>query len=249
MPSSRCSSLSRPSTCACTVTSSAVVGSSASSTSGFSASAMAIMTRWRWPPDSSCGCCAMREAACGMRDRVECLDRQAVRLARADGPMGADGLRHLPPDRQHRVERGHRLLEDHGDAVAADGAHLALAKRGNLLPAQHDRAAAEAHAGLRQQPHHGQRRHRLARSGLAGEAERLAGAKVEGQVADQRDDRPAPWPASTVSPLTERTLWPPATAAPASLEHAPREVERDDPVRHVDDLAKCAGHRRWSTSM
>jgi hypothetical protein len=36
--------------CACTVTSSAVVGSSAMRISGFPASAIAIMTRWRMPP-------------------------------------------------------------------------------------------------------------------------------------------------------------------------------------------------------
>ena len=40
---------------ACTVTSSAVVGSSATSTFGWHATAMAIMTRWRMPPDSWCG--------------------------------------------------------------------------------------------------------------------------------------------------------------------------------------------------
>ena len=34
------------------VTSSAVVGSSAISSAGLQASAMAIMTRWRMPPDS-----------------------------------------------------------------------------------------------------------------------------------------------------------------------------------------------------
>jgi len=37
------------------VTSSAVVGSSAISSWGRQASAIAIMTRWRWPPDSWCG--------------------------------------------------------------------------------------------------------------------------------------------------------------------------------------------------
>ena len=40
---------------ACTVTSSAVVGSSAMSTSGSSASAIAIITRWRMPPENWCG--------------------------------------------------------------------------------------------------------------------------------------------------------------------------------------------------
>ena len=37
------------------VTSSAVVGSSAISMSGSLAIAIAIMTRWRWPPESWCG--------------------------------------------------------------------------------------------------------------------------------------------------------------------------------------------------
>ena len=41
--------------CACTITSSAVVGSSASSTFGLQASAIAIAARWRIPPENSCG--------------------------------------------------------------------------------------------------------------------------------------------------------------------------------------------------
>ena len=52
MPSRACISASSARICACTVTSSAVVGSSAISRSGSLASAIAIMTRWRWPPDS-----------------------------------------------------------------------------------------------------------------------------------------------------------------------------------------------------
>ena len=41
--------------CRWMVTSSAVVGSSAISSFGSQASAMAIITRCCWPPDSSCG--------------------------------------------------------------------------------------------------------------------------------------------------------------------------------------------------
>jgi len=55
MPVSRWISRSRSSTWACTVTSSAVVGSSAISRSGEHASAIAIITRWRMPPESWCG--------------------------------------------------------------------------------------------------------------------------------------------------------------------------------------------------
>ena len=46
---------SRSSTCACTITSSAVVGSSATISRGSQASAIAIITRCFWPPESWCG--------------------------------------------------------------------------------------------------------------------------------------------------------------------------------------------------
>jgi hypothetical protein len=55
IPSSRCSRRNRISTWTCTVASSAVVGSSASSSCGLHDSAIAIIARWRSPPDNSCG--------------------------------------------------------------------------------------------------------------------------------------------------------------------------------------------------
>ena len=48
------------------VTSSAVVGSSAISSSGSQASAMAIITRWAMPPDISCGYALSRRSGSGM---------------------------------------------------------------------------------------------------------------------------------------------------------------------------------------
>jgi hypothetical protein len=48
------------------VTSSAVVGSSASSSRGLQASAMAIMARCRWPPESWCGKALARRSGSGM---------------------------------------------------------------------------------------------------------------------------------------------------------------------------------------
>ena len=55
MPSWRCSRLISSRICAWIVTSSAVVGSSAMSSAGLHDSAMAIMTRWRMPPEIWCG--------------------------------------------------------------------------------------------------------------------------------------------------------------------------------------------------
>src|ERR671935_64830 len=55
--------------CAWIVTSSAVVGSSAIKSRGLQASAMAIITRWRMPPESWCGYSRTRRRASGMPTR------------------------------------------------------------------------------------------------------------------------------------------------------------------------------------
>ena len=66
MPRWRCSPCSRSRIWRCTVTSSAVVGSSAISSLGAQAIAMAMATRWRMPPDISCGYCCARRSGSGM---------------------------------------------------------------------------------------------------------------------------------------------------------------------------------------
>ena len=55
MPRSRTMSSRIASTCICTVTSSAEVGSSAMTMSGEGISIIAIITRWPMPPETSCG--------------------------------------------------------------------------------------------------------------------------------------------------------------------------------------------------
>ena len=64
---------------ACTVTSSAVVGSSAMSSLGLQANAMAMTTRWRMPPESWCGYSFSRRAASGIP--TDCSSWTAVRSA------------------------------------------------------------------------------------------------------------------------------------------------------------------------
>ena len=97
-------------------TSSAETGSSSTSTFGVSASARAMPMRCRWPPENSCG---NRELIDGSRPTsrssslmrfVDLLVVHAVRAHR----LGEDVA-----DRQPRVERGHRVLEDDLQ-VAAD---------------------------------------------------------------------------------------------------------------------------------
>jgi hypothetical protein len=58
--------------------------------------------------------------------------------------MDHQRLGQLQPDGQHRVERGHRLLEDHRDVAAAHRAHRVLAEREEIAPGKEDAAADDA---------------------------------------------------------------------------------------------------------
>ncbi len=119
-------SASNASTRACTDTSSAETGSSATRMSGRSASARAMPMRWRWPPENSCG---NRSAADGSRPTSASSSRaSAVRLGRRravdDRPLG-DHVHHALA----RVERAVRVLEHHLHALA-DTAAAATARAG-----------------------------------------------------------------------------------------------------------------------
>ena len=67
----------------------------------------------------------MRRSGFGDVDQAQHLDRLGQRGGAAEPLMQDQRFGDLMADGQHRVERGHRLLEDHRDLVAADLAHLA----------------------------------------------------------------------------------------------------------------------------
>ena len=112
--------------CACTITSSAVVGSSASSTRGSQASAIAIAARWRMPPENSCG--KRRARSARMPTSSSSSPQRACARAPARDAVQLHRLDDLVADALHRVERVHRALEDHRD-VASSGAGAACPRR------------------------------------------------------------------------------------------------------------------------
>ena len=75
--------------------------------------------------------------------------------------MVVGGLGDLVADRKQRIERGHRILQDAGDAPAADLAHIASAEVEEVDAVQLDAAADDARV-RRKQPHD-----RVAGGGLA----------------------------------------------------------------------------------
>ncbi len=104
------------------------------------------------------------------------------------GAVQPQRLGDLSPDRLQGIERGHRLLEDHRDAVAAPSAELGIGQAEELLPVEPHRAGRKRALG--QQPHQGQRRHRLAAAGFADDAEDAAALEREADAA-QHGERPA----------------------------------------------------------
>ena len=89
---------------------------------------------------------------------------QAAMQAQRLGDLGADALQ--------RIERAHRLLKHHGDAVAADLAHLGFGQAGEIAAGEAQRA--RDLRALGQQRHQRQRRHRLAGARFADDAETVA---------------------------------------------------------------------------
>ena len=94
-------------------------------------------------------------------------------------------LDNLLPDRVQRIERGHRLLEDDGDVVAAHLADVALARGQQFLALEGDRAGRVARRRIGQQPQDRQRRHRLAGARFADQRHRLAGRDIERHTVDR----------------------------------------------------------------
>jgi len=80
------------------------------------------------------------ERRVGHVDLLEQLDRTLLRLSGREVVMRAQGLDDLEADRVHGVQSRHRLLEDHGDLLAAHRAQLALVEVADLATEQLDRA-------------------------------------------------------------------------------------------------------------
>ena len=99
----------------------------------------------------------------------------------AQALMERQHLPDLPPDRVHRVERAHRLLEDHAHLIAAHRPQLRFGCAHQFLAGKAD-FAADLGRG-RQQPECRQCRHRFARAAFAHQGQRLARGDVEADIA------------------------------------------------------------------
>src|SRR3954453_11920493 len=95
------------------------------------------------------------------------LNDALARSHASDPAMQQQDLADLLLDGVKRIERGHRLLEDDRDIVAADLTNVALRQAQPLLAPEMNRTGGMARGWIGQQLHHGERRDRLARAGFA----------------------------------------------------------------------------------
>ena len=169
---------STASTCACTVTSSAVVGSSAMISCGRPDIAMAITAALAHAAGELVRILPRASGGIGDVDLAQQLDRPAPASLAGEAAMRDLAFGDLPADRQHRVQRGGRVLEDEADILAA---HLpqALGARADDLRRRRRTIEPLTTRRVGQQPGDGERGDALARTGLADDAEHFVAMDVE----------------------------------------------------------------------
>ena len=103
-----------------------------------------------------------------------CFHGQGLIHALIDLFLGAAGLvvdlqrlGDLLAHGEHGVQGGHGVLEDHGDLVAADLAHLGLRQLHHVLSLEGDGTGRDLTGALRQQAHQRQGQRGLTGAGLA----------------------------------------------------------------------------------
>ena len=119
--------------------------------------------------------------------------RLGARRRRVQALVQPQRLGDLVAGREAGVQRGHRLLEDHGHVGAAHALQRRVGRRHQVqhlaaAPAQQHAAVDDAPAAVLHQPHQRQRRHRLARARLADDGQRLAPVHMERHVAHRFHD-------------------------------------------------------------
>jgi hypothetical protein len=96
--------------------------------------------------------------------------------------MNAQRLGDLVADGEYRIERAHRLLEDHRNPPATDRAHFAPTAGSKVRPVEPDRSI-DAGQIIRQQAQDRQPGDGLAAAAFADDADALTGRDVEVDLA------------------------------------------------------------------
>ena len=110
------------------------------------------------------------------RSDADLDERRAATVTRvgvADFFVRGDGLDHLRVDAQHRIQGHHRILENHGNAVAAQRAPLLMVVVADIDTIEHN-APANNFSRRVNQPHQRITRHRFAGARFTDQTQHLA---------------------------------------------------------------------------
>ncbi len=171
----------------------------------------------------------------GDADAAHQFDRAIHRLALRRALVTAVGLRQLRTDGVGRVEAGHRLLEDHRHAVAAQVRHLLLRHRQQVFAGKRQ-ALRGPFSGADQQVHHCERADRLAAAGFADDAVGLAAADPERGIAHRRRS-----PAEGDRHVLERRAAPRSSGL-LRAEQAAQAVADEIDAHHEDEQRHARNH-------
>ncbi len=102
----------------------------------------------------------------GNADPAQHIRRLQPLLRHGEAPLAILDIQHLQADGAHRVQRGHRILEHHGQAVAAQRLHLGGLEGEKVPPGEIEAAPGDGRIA-RHQPHDRERQGRFPRAALA----------------------------------------------------------------------------------
>ena len=112
------------------------------------------------------------------------LDRALLRFLLRHILVQKQCLDELLSDGEHRIQRGHRLLENHRDLLAADLTHLILGHLYDIFSIEEDLATLDL-TRLLDQSHDGKRGHTLSTAGLTYDTQCLSLLHIEGNIIDR----------------------------------------------------------------
>ena len=136
------------------------------------------------PPENWCGKSPRRLAAAGMPTRSSSSIGPSPRLAAAHAEVDPQRLGELVAHRQHRVQGGHRVLEDESHPGSPHAPQFVRVEADQVFPVETGPAGHDLgrrHGQELEHRHHG---HALSRAALAHHPEQLSLAHVEADAVD-----------------------------------------------------------------
>jgi hypothetical protein len=169
------------------------------------------------------------------------LDRARLRVATPEALMLNERLGDLLSNAHDRIERRHRFLEYHRYGISPDAAHLGFAKPDKLAAVQ-SYAAFDPPGRLRHKTHHGERRHALAAAGFTDNPENFAARESPAHIVDRahRRRRSCGMPCAGVRPQAPVRPKPLEPTGDAGRRHRASQPLCEARIEHV---AQAVAHQ------